>query len=331
MATLNDIAKRLGISKGTVSKALNQAPDVSETLRKTVLETAIEMGYTQKRLKKDESKKLCIFIENMNFESPNHFGYDLVMGFKKMAEPEGYTVDLLPITADFQKKTSYDIFMLENGYLGAFILGFTLNDPWMVDFETTCMPTVLYDNYIKDNPHTAYVGVDNPEGFDMAISYLKSQGHQKIGYLSGALGSQINRHRYKAFFSAMSRNHLKADQTLVACTYHVSDCTGTYLPKILEKGVTAILCSHDTLAQAVMVACQERGLSIPTDISIIGFDDIPLCAYTNPPLTTIRQDRPELGKCGYYALNSLMNQVNISTLLLHARLILRDSSGPVPQ
>ena len=80
-----------------------------------------------------------------------------------------------------------------------------------------------------------------------------------------------------------------------------------------------------------MIRCQELGLHIPQDISIMGFDDLAFCAHTSPPLSTIRQDRLQLGKSGYYALQSLLDGVPISSLLLHAPLILRGSTGPAPQ
>lgn len=100
MATINDIAAKLGISKSTVSKGLNNASDVSEETRKKILETAVELGYINKRQQK-KSKKLCILVENMEFDTPNHFGHDIVLGFKQMAEPEGWEVDIIPITIDF--------------------------------------------------------------------------------------------------------------------------------------------------------------------------------------------------------------------------------------
>ena len=83
MATIQDIADRLGVSKGTVSKAINNAPDISETLRKTVLDTAVEMGYTRLRRQKNDAKRFCILIENMEYEEPHQFGYDFVIGFRQ--------------------------------------------------------------------------------------------------------------------------------------------------------------------------------------------------------------------------------------------------------
>ena len=90
------------------------------------------------------------------------------------------------------------------------------------------------------------------------------------------------------------------------------------------------MCSHDLLAHAVMTHCQELGLRVPEDISIIGFDDLQFCAYTNPPLTTIKQNRIQLGKSAFYAISSLLNNVSISTLLLHTKLIIRNSTDVVP-
>lgn len=115
MATINDIAAKLGVSKSTVSKGLNNATDISDEMRKRILETAVELGYVNKRLQKKE-KKLCILVENMDFDTPNKFGHDIILGFKQMAEPEGWVVDIVPITIDFQKLTPYGVFMMQNGY-----------------------------------------------------------------------------------------------------------------------------------------------------------------------------------------------------------------------
>ena len=330
MATISDIAAKLSISKSTVSKALNNATDVSAAMRKKVLETAVEMGYINRRASRAE-KKICILIENMDYETPNQFGYGIVKGFLQMAEPEGWIVDIVPLTIEFQKLTPYGVFMLDHGYQASFVLGFSLLDPWMQEFSATQIPTVLYDNYIKSNPHIASVGCDSQEGFDLAIRHLSNLGHKKIGLISGPLDSYILQARYSAYQNAIKKYGLEANDDHIGLSYYVAESTRTYIPKLMDNGVTAILFSHDIRAISAITECMDRNIQIPHDLSIIGFDDLPMTAYTEPPLTTIRQDRIGLGKCGYYAMNCLLNELPIGSILLRAPLIVRGSTGPAPQ
>ena len=329
MATIQDIANRLGISKGTVSKALNGASDISETLRKTILDTAVEMGYSRHHRHKADRQKFCILIRNIEYEQPHQFGHDFVIGFRQMAEPAGFGVDVIPADIQMERDTPYDVFMLQNDYIGAFVLGFSLEDPWMKDFRTCHTPTVLYDNYMPANPYLASVGIDNEEGMTLAVEHLKELGHRNIGYLSSSSGSHVMQIRHKAFSKAMKQNGLKTDPSCVGASYYISQCIEKHLPRLLDMGMTAFICSHDLIAHAAIVQCQQLGHRVPQDISIIGFDDLPMSAHTSPPLTTIRQDGKELGKCGYYALDSIRNHVAIGTILLHAQLIVRNSTGEI--
>ena len=329
MATMEDIAKRLGVSKGTVSKAFNGAPDISATLRKTILETAVELGYT--RARRGAVRTLCVFIENMAYAGPEDFGWDIITGFRQMAEPAGYEVRVVDLTEETQKSIPYEEYMLQEGCLGALFLGMTLNDPWRRDLHTSHTPAVLYDNLIQPNPTVATLGMDNNEAIGQAVAALQAMGHRKVGYLSSALGSHIYRVRYKSFFNALRQNGLPDDPALAGTSFFSSETLDAHLPRLLDQGVTAILCSSDLLAHTVMIRCQELGLRIPQDLSIMGFDDLPFCAHTAPPLSTIRQDRLQIGKSGFYALSSLLNRVPISSFLLHARLVLRGSTGPAPE
>jgi len=327
--TINDIAERLGISKSTVSKGLNNATDVSSETKRLILETAAEMGYINKRIR--QNAKICIIIENIDYNTPNQFGYDIVEGFKHMAELEGWIVDIVPVTQDFQKLTPYDVFMIQEGYQASFVLGFSLLDPWMEEFRTSHYPTVLFDNYIKGNPNIASVGCDNAEGFEYAVKHLVKLGHKKIGLISGPLDSYILKARYHAYIAALEKFGLEVNENYIGLGYYVSESTRTYIPKLVEQGVTAILFSHDVRAISAITECNDREIRIPEDLSIIGFDDLPIAAYCEPPLTTIQQDRTALGKCGYYAMTSLLNNVPIGSILLRAPLIIRESTGPVPE
>lgn len=330
MATINDIAAKLGISKSTVSKGLNNATDISDEMRRRILETAVEVGYINKRAQKHE-KKLCIFVANMEYDTPNQFAHDIILGFKQKAEPEGWAIDIIDIDEDMQLKTPYDVYMMEHRYSAAFVLGFSLVDPWMKEFRTTSIPTVLYDNYIKSNPNVASIGCDSQEGFDLAVKHLLKLGHKKIGLISGPPESYIMQARYNAYLNAIEKYGLEINDNYIGIGYYVAESTRKYIPKLIANGVTAILFSHDARAISAITECKDRGIRIPQDLSIIGFDDLPMTEYTVPSLTTIRQDRISLGKCGYYAMTCLLNKVPIGSINLRATLIERHSTGPAPE
>ena len=327
MATIKDIANRLGVSVSTVSKGLNGASDISEELRQMVLDTAVEMGYATKRSKKTENRKLCIFIENMNYESIDEFGYDIVLGFKQNAFRHNWDVDIVPITPTFQAEEKYDTYMLKNGYCGAFLVGFALHDEWMRQLEDTTMPTVLFDNFIANNPNVCYIGTDSYEGIGMAVNHLFKLGHRDIAFLNGSLYSMISDQRQEAFESSMTELGLEIRPDLMARGYYVSDSAKYHVPGFLAAGATAIVCGNDLIAKGVMEECVQRGFRVPEAISVIGFDDISLAATYNPPLTTIRQERTELGKCAYVILNSLIHHISISKTLLRPKLIERESTA----
>lgn len=327
MATINDIAAKLGVSKSTVSKGLNNATDISEEMRKKILETAVELGYSNKRMMSRE-KKLCIIIENMDYNTPSQFGYDIILGFRQMAEPEGWTVDIVPVDKDFQREIPYSVYMLQNGYVGSFILGFSLIDPWMSDFKSCKIPTVLYDNCISGNPKIASVGCDSQEGFEQAVKYLVDLGHRRIGLLYGPLESYIIKARYNAYLNALSKYNLEINEQYTGQGYYIADSARDHVRRMYDLGVTAILCSHDVRAVSAITECADKGIRIPEDLSIIGFDDLPISPFTDPPLTTIRQDRLGLGKTGYYAMSCLLADLPISSVMLRAPLIVRSSAGP---
>lgn len=326
MATLEDIARKVGVSKSTVSKALSGAGDVSQNMRRMVLEAAVELGYS--RLQRSDVKpRLAIFITNMDYLNPEDFGYDIQVGFRKLAEPDGFRVDVIPLTVQMEQSIPYETYMMQHNYRGALFLGLSLDHPWLEEFRTCRIPTVLYDNRIIGNPHVTYVGADNQEGMHTAIRYLAELGHKRIGYLGSALGAYIYQQRYKAFFEALTEFGLPVSRDQTGVCYSVEECISEHLPRLLELGCTAIMCSHDVLARRAMEDCAQRGLSIPEDISIIGFDDLPFCLSCTPPLTTVRQNRTEIGKSAYCALSSQMDGVPLSTFLLHTDLIRRKSCG----
>ncbi len=328
MATMDDIAQELGLSKGTVSKAFSGAKDISRKTQRAVLEKAVELGYSRMN-HSTAAPRVALFLIHMDYLNPDDFGFDMIVGFRKAAEPLGYQVQVIPLSLELQNSIPYDQYMMRENFCGGVFLGMSLIDPWIKEFENCVTPTVLYDNHISCNAHVTSIGVDNEESISMAVNHLYSLGHRRIGYLGSALEAYVYKQRWHTFIRVMKGRGLQADEAVMGNAYHVSECLSQHLPRLLKNGCTAIICSHDMLALGVMHHCSELHLRIPEDISILGHDDMPFCQFTQPPLTTVRQDRAALGKSAFYALSSQLNGVPLGTYLLHPQLTLRQSCGPV--
>lgn len=329
MVTIKDIANRLGISISTVSKGLHGASDISEDMRQQVLDTAIEMGYIIKEKKNLTKQKVCIIVENMEYANINQFGYELIAGFKMAASEAHYEVDILPIDQYMQTSQTYDNLMKQNNYIGAFFLGLELDEAYMYQLENTSIPTVLFDNYIS-NEHVAYVGTDIHVGFSSLVKHLKENGHRRIAFLNGSKNSYISVLRHQGFMQAMNDAELDLDMQLIChTTYQPDESVAGIVKAFTDKRATAIMCASDLIAARVINELHKLGLRVPEDVSVTGFDDLPLAKYLAPPLTTIRQERFALGKSAFVLLTDLISGLPVSTMLLHSTVVLRESVGKI--
>lgn len=326
MATIKDIAKKLNISTGTVSKGLNGASDISEALRKQILDTAAEMGYTKRGSNKIANRKLCVFVENMDYYLEDDFGYDIILGFKQAAFNENWAVEVVPISHLVQERHTYDRFMISQGFSGSLILGFAYDDPWMESIKSTRIPTVLFDHYITGNPMVGFVGIDNDEGIELALEHLISQGHKKIAFLSGEDTSMVSEFRLTAFKRGLKAHGLSFKPELYAVSSYSVGARPETVLSLINNGATAIMCGSDIIAYSVIRACEEMNISIPGQISLVGYDDLPASEITTPPLTTVRQDRIMIGKSGYFTLYAIIQGVPLSRNFLQPTLTERKST-----
>lgn len=329
MITIKDIAKKLGISISTVSKGLNGASDISEDMRQLVLDTALEMGYITKNKKSTTSHKVSIMVENMNYENINQFGYEIIMGFRLAAAEHHYDVSVIPMDLYLQSKQTYDSLMIQNGFSGAFILGFELEDEYLKQLQKTMIPTVLFDNYIS-NKHVGYIGTDNRSGIFSLIKHLYDQGHRKVALLNGFKYSFVTNQRYDAFIQAMNELNLTVDHNLIAFGSFEPETAKDFVAGFLEQGATAIVCASDVIASGVINEIHRLGKRVPEDVSVTGFDDLPIAKYLAPPLTTVRQERFLIGKSAFTLLDNLIGHIPISTLLIQSELIERESVSKIP-
>lgn len=327
MVTIKDIAGRLGVSVSTVSKGLNGAADISGELRHAVINTAVEMGYAAKRVQSSNHKKLCIFLEKTDYEPAIQFGREIILGFQQAAACDGRDVSVIPYSVSRETAIPYDVYMLKHGFSGAFFVGTFPEESRTCRFSSTVFPTVFLGTCHSANPYICQVGTDLFEAFDTGISHLVSLNHKKIAFLNDA-GSPASIWLQRAYDASRSSPHLTCGNSLYACTKPLSHDAGIYVKRFVDAGATAIMCGSDLLAHAVMQECTQIGLSIPRDISVIGFGGFASSPLLSPPLTTVSPNWHDLGKGGYYALSALFQKISIGKTLLRAELILRDSTAP---
>ena len=270
---------------------------------------------------------MVVLVENMEYAKASDFGFDLILGFRQGALRDNWAVDIVEVTPELQKKETYDRFMRKHKYHGAFLMGFALKDPWMQSLSTTTVPTVLLDNYISRNENVAYIGTDSHEGIDMAIEHLEKLGHKKIALLNGSMDSMVTTDRTDAYVSSMKSHGLEYTEDMIAYGYYVEESAKYHTKGLLDTGATAIICGNDLLGIGVIKECERLGLKVPDDISVIGFDNLPISKTFDIPLTTIGQDRLDLGKNAYAGLYWLVQHVPISKSLLRPQLIIRESTS----
>ena len=133
--------------------------------------------------------------------------------------------------------------------------------------------------------------------------------------------------RQQAFIQSMTDNELFPEPSLMAYGCYEPECAKAHVPDFIANGATAIMCSSDMIAYGVMNELTKLGLSVPEDVSVIGFDDLPIATNMTPPLTTIRQNRSDLGKSAASLLDNLLSSVAVSKILLRAEFIKRESTG----
>ncbi|MBE5934850.1 MAG: LacI family transcriptional regulator [Lachnospiraceae bacterium] len=331
MATIKDIANKLGISPSTVSKGLNGAHDISDEMRQLVLDTAIELGYASKKIKSRKNLNLCVLINEMDYLSPDEFGYDIILGFKQAAASSPWNIDVIKVDNNLMHSESYDTFIIKNKYHGAFLLGFNMHNPWINQLKNTIIPTVTIDTHIPFNNKVGTIESDSFEGISQAINHLVSLGHRNIAFLNGDKNSQISKTRTEAFEASLRANNIPVNEDFIKYGYYVLDSAREYVHIFMDQNATAIMCASDLIASNVINELNRMGLFVPNDVSVIGFDDIPIASKLTPKLTTIRQDRKNIGKSAYILLDSLINDVSISRMTLRAEFIKRESTGKARQ
>ncbi|MDR1398764.1 MAG: LacI family transcriptional regulator [Treponema sp.] len=329
--TIQQIAKALSVSPATVSKALADKAEVSEETRARVLACARELGYihTPHGGVLNGERRVAILIQDRDKnENEQSFYYDVLMGFKQYATLK-HEVIILTTTSAEQEQVSYDAYLTAKRISGAFVMGLKTTDPYIAQLETTSIPTVTLD-FSVNNPCVGRVGVDNYTGARLAVEHLIDLGHQNIGFLNGHPFAQVSEERLAGYIAALcSRKHgfqpgFEPHFVFDGDFSEQSGASGA--DYFAETDITALFCASDLMAMGAVRRFQEKGIAVPADISIVGFDNMPFTAYCTPRITTVVQKRHRLGLMACALLYSLLDNAPLNHCLLQPSLLVREST-----
>jgi len=325
--TIQEIAKRANVSKSTVSKALGNATDINAATRERVLMYASELGYEIKRNKTLQKGKVVTFVEGIDYKNINHFGYELLLGFQAAAGEAHYGVNIISVGGT-ESIDNYEEIMKNGDYDGSFILGFKPGDEFVMKAAKSGIPAVVLDNDV-DGDAIARVGSDSKTGINLIVKHLCGLGHKKIAFIGGEKDSMVTAERHRAFALALKKNGLEYNEKFVDYSAFYAENAPSKLRDIVKSGATAIICASDIIAINCINELLKSGFRVPYDVSVTGYDDIPLAKYSNPALTTVFQNRIHIGRCAFYALLQIMNGVKINKLILRPELVVRQSTATV--
>lgn len=328
MATRRDVAKEAGVSEATVSHVINNTKYVSPELKKRVLQAIDKLDYCPSPIAQSmvtkKSKHVAILVNDL--KNPRYAG--IAEAMQNEAAKYGYIVSLI----DFQSfgiRHERVAQMISRNLDGIFVATYVdkLAGALKVAMSSGIKIICAGDGF------GTILNTDYADAIDDMVRDLVSQGHTRIAYLSGYSVKETRHSKFQAYVDALHHNGLAYDSNLVVDynpTQEVSFKTGYESMRILlERGteVTAVFAVNDLAAVGAMKAIREYGLRIPEDISVVGCDNIELCDYVTPMLSTIEVPKEDMGRKAMQMLLRLIKGVDVKDMWITATYFKRDSTG----
>jgi LacI family transcriptional regulator len=336
--TIRQLAKLSGVSIGTVSRALNGYADVRPETRERIVRLARELDYTPaaaaRSLKTQRSHIVGVFLETWEGhpDLQHPFFHEVLVGLKNTIGVGGY--DLLLFASENPGngygRHSYLKRCRHHNVGGAVLMGMDPGDPEVRRLMRSELPTVGIDVELE-GPATTYVISDNIDGAQRAVRYFHSIGHRRIATITGLLETRPGAERLRGYRQALQACGLAYRDEYVAYGDFYVESGRRAMAELLalDEPPTAVFAASDMMALGAIRAAGDAGLSVPADVSVIGFDDIQLADHMNPPLTTVRQDKGGLGVAVGTALQKMIDGDDVPPrTVLPVELVRRGSTRP---
>lgn len=332
--TIKDVAKAAGVSITTVSRVLNDYTDVNQKTRLKVLKIVEELGYkpntVARSLVMNRTQTLGLVVNELTrSRNGHHFMFDVLCGINDRAQELGYDLVLYSTSPLMQQKTPYMDFVRQRRVDGVLLMGIRLDDPYTQEVVESSVPSVLIDVPLVSET-CSYVTTDNVNGAQLAVEHLLALGHRRIGFVNGHSQAAVSQERMRGYLQALETAGVSRDFSLV----HYGDfeqqggAIGTEQLLRLHPDLTAIFYASDLMALGGLAWLQEQGKRVPDDLAVVGFDDIELAAMMRPSLTTVRQNRYEMGRTAAETLvRMLADNEKGRGIILPPELVVRDTTN----
>ena len=328
---MRDIARLAGVSSATVSRVINGfnnvKPATAERVRRVIEETRFYPNSSATTLKHGKSSTYGLIIPDIT----NPFFPEFIRSFERIMVE--WDRDMFMATTDFHASRVQQSIrrMLIRKVEGVALLASEIETEPIEALIHNRVPLVTMDRRLT-GPGLSDVLIDYRSGMDDAVKHLKRLKHRRIAYIGGSVGPTISDHRRDAFIAAMKDNGLKAEPELIRAGNYRIPGGETAMAELLALShrPTAVIAANDLTAIGAMRTIQKHGLSVPEDISIVGFDDIELADILHPPLTTLRLSRSELAGIFFKALEALRSEPHAEgqQYAIKSSLVVRGSTGP---
>lgn len=322
--TIKDIAKACGVGVSTVSRVLNNRPDVSDDVRQRVLEFVDSCGYIPNNSARDLVRSRSDAIGVVVRGTGNLFFAEMLKTISSLIEKSGHTMVLHFIDSDADEVKAGAILEREKKLIGLIFLGgrydYTPSELTLLGVPYVCCSYTNRFGSLRDEDF-ASVSIDDYSAALTAVEHLISLGHKRIAALVPSCHDRsVSELRYKGYRDALKKHSIAYDPALVVETDGGFEMPAAYtgMVELLNSGVkfSAVFAISDTVAIAAMKAIEDKGYSIPQDISVIGIDGLVVSEYSNPTLTTLVQPAEEMGRESVEMLLSLLEGERISRHLL---------------
>jgi DNA-binding LacI/PurR family transcriptional regulator len=330
--TIKDIARSAGVAHTTVSRALRGDSRVAPETTERILQLAGELGYVPNSIAQSLNAQRTMTIGMLVTSIADPVVMDILEGAENIAQDRGYCIFLSTTRNEPTRELGVVDTFQRRRVDGLIVAASRSGMDRRSTLERVQVPLVSIDS---EDAHRRYpiVDIDNRGGAGLAVTHLLQMGHRRVGYIGAANRPLTNANRYTGYVQTLQQAGIQFDP----CWAINPDIENTEddiergrigLEHCLAAGVTAIFCFNDQVAIGALNTCYRKGIAVPQQLSIVGYDDVRAASYVNPPLTTVRQPLRRMGSTAMEMVLNLIDKKPVENAVLACELVVRTSAAP---